>query len=148
MKKLKWWQWALIVVGGLAVVGTLADDPANQPAPALINKYEVIDAQFRKLAGDHTFVMTFNATADPVELEKTVRNHCGAREFCKVFGWTEPEYAPRGFPMTDREVQAQVLSYGINRTSGYEQLSWDCDLFGKQTGVECQSEEETGETAE
>ncbi len=148
MKKLKWWQWTLIVVGGLAVIGSLADDPDKETATLSTSKYEVVDANFRKLAGDDMFVMTFNAKADPVELEKTIRDYCGSRKFCKVMGWTDPEYAPRGFPMTDREVQAQVLSYGINRSTGWEQFLWDCNLFSKQTGVECQSLATTGEPAE
>ncbi len=148
MKKLKWWQWTLIVVGGLTVIGSLADDPDKQAAPLSSSKYEVVDAQFRKLAGDDMFVMTFNAKADPVELEKTIRDYCGAREFCKVLGWTDPEFAPRGFPMSEREVEAQVLSYGINRSTGWEQFFWNCDLFGEQTGVECQTEEVTGGGAE
>lgn len=137
MKKLKWWQWTLIAFFGLAVLGSLIDEPNKSTAVKTTSQYANINAQFTKLVGDDMFAMTFNAQADPTEIEKTVRDHCGTREFCKIFGWTDPEFAPRGFPMTDREVEAQVLSYGINRSTGYEQFSWDCSLFENRNGIDC-----------
>ena len=145
MKKLKWWHWVLIVFAGMFVLGSLVDDPENNTAQTG-SKYEDADAQFRELAGEDMFVMTFNAKADPKTLPTIVRDHCGTRDFCKVFGWTNPEFAPRGFPMTDREEGAQVLSYGINRTTGYEELTWDCEKFGKMEGVICDGEAATEPT--
>lgn len=146
MKNVKWWHWILVMLAVMFVLGSLVEDPKTEQTRTT-STYEAADAEFNPLAGKDMFSIVFGPKVDPAELRKLVRKHCGSREFCKVFGWADPDFAPRGFPMTDREVEAQVLSYGINRTTGYEEFYWDCDKFGKMEGIDCNAADNPAESS-
>ena len=44
----------------------------------------------------------------------------------------DPKYAARGFPTTDREVAAQAFAYSLNRSTGFEQVLWDCKRWKRK----------------
>ncbi len=73
--------------------------------------------------------MVYDPAVAASDLSDIVREECGTRSFCKIMGWTDPAYEPRGFPMTDREVSAMTFSYSLNRDTGYEQVLWNCDIY-------------------
>ena len=143
MSKLKWWHWVLIVFFGLIVLGSLVPSPPNKLAkpgsPAPSPTFADANAKFEPISGDAIFAMTFDAGADPQTLPDLARAQCGKHAFCKVMGWTDPKYAARGFPMTDREVAAQAFAYSLNRSTGFEQSLWDCKRWKRKNKDECLS---------
>lgn len=143
MRKLKWWHWVLIVFFGLIVISSIAaprPDKRPQPgSPALSPTFVDANPKFELIAGDAIYSMTFDAGADPQTLPDIAREHCGKQSFCKVLGWTDPKYAARGFPMTDREVAAEAFAYSLNRSTGFEQTMWDCKRWKRSNRDECLS---------
>lgn len=85
--------------------------------------------EFLPLQGPDTFVMIVDPASPPDSWRGAAKQQCGKREFCKVFAWTDPAEAARALPMTDRELEAQAFSYGINRVTGYDEAEWDCSRF-------------------
>lgn len=81
--------------------------------------------------------MIVPAGVGPVELKASAKEKCGEVEFCKVFGWADRASAARALPMTDAEAESQILSYGVNRASGFETFLIDCDRLPKGDGMEC-----------
>lgn len=143
MSKLKWWHWALIAFGGLVVISAIVSPPPDKkakPGPSASGSTIAdANAKFEPISGDTIFAMTFDAGADPQSLPELARTKCGKRPFCKVMGWTDPKYAARGFPMTDREVAAQAFAYSLNRSTGFEQTMWDCRRWKRKSAEECLS---------
>lgn len=81
--------------------------------------------------------MIVPAGVGPAELKASAKEQCGEVEFCKIFGWADRASAARALPMTDAEAESQILSYGVNRASGYESFAVDCGRFPKAEGIEC-----------
>lgn len=65
------------------------------------------------------------------------KDRCGTASHCTVLGWADPAKAARGLPMTDAEAAAQVFSYSLNRTTGYEQTLWRCTVYPRPNRDEC-----------
>jgi hypothetical protein len=96
-------------------------------------------AEFRSLAGDGIFAMEFDQKAAPDTLPDIARDHCATRDFCNVLGWTDPKFAARGFPMTDREIAQVKFQYTVNRATGLEQALWDCRVWPQTDESMCLS---------
>lgn len=127
MKNIKWWQWILIIVFGIPFVGATISVISGEPVETGTNdRFEAAQAKFDVIGGDGVFAMTFNVKVDPETLPDIAREQCGDRKICKIIGWTDPKFAARAFPMTDREVEAQAFQYTLNRNTGFEQVLWDC----------------------
>ncbi len=137
LKKLKWWQWGLILLFGAGAVGAIIDPPSRPQGAQQASRFEAPNAAIRPVYRDTIFTMTFNEGADPDALPGLAREHCGARSPCQVLGWTDPEFAARGSPMTDREIDHLAFSYSLNRGNGHEQALWDCDRWKRSDRAEC-----------
>lgn len=139
MKNLKWWQWCLIIFIGIPMVGATVDViTGRETSPSTTEtEFEPANAEFNAISGNDVFSMTFNAKADPETLPDIAREQCGKRDFCKVIGWTDPKFTARGFPMTQREVQAQAFQYSLNRNTGFEQMLWDCNQYTRSDKSQC-----------
>lgn len=90
--------------------------PAPPPAAPAISEQ-------RELRPD-MFAVQINSATPREEVEKAARDLCDSRDWCKVLGWVDQDRMPRGFPMTDREVEAQSFSLTINRASGMDEAVW------------------------
>jgi hypothetical protein len=135
-KKLKWWQWALIVFFGTGILGSLVNGPPP-PTAQQTKRFASPDAEFTSIARNSIFAMTFNEHADPDALPDLAREHCGSRSWCQVLGWTDAKFAARGMPMTDREVGQLAFSYSLNRETGYEQALWNCTRWKRPDAAHC-----------
>ena len=83
---------------------------------------------FTPVAND-TYAFAFPAAADPAQVEEAIRRQCAGKDFCKAFGWIDPTRVARGLPMTDREFDAEALSYSLNRQTGLDEARWTCAMF-------------------
>jgi hypothetical protein len=81
-KKLKWWQWALIAFFGTGIIGTIVDGrPPPRAKPT--KSFAAADAEFKPIARDAVFAMTFSEHADPDALPDLAREQCGSRSWAK-----------------------------------------------------------------
>ena len=136
-KKLKWWQWGLIGFFGLALLGAIFPDakPTEFEKQMAAPKFSAADTEFT-LIGRDTYAMVFNRKADPDALPEIARERCRKAQFCQVLGWTDPKFAAGAMPMTDREDDALVFQYSLNRASGHEQTQFNCEVWKRQP-AEC-----------
>lgn len=86
------------------------------------------------------YTVVLQANAKPAEIEMAVRDHCGAREFCQVFGWVDRSRVARAFPMTDRELSGLVFDYKLNRSTGLDRAGFSCRLWPSVPKDQCRSE--------
>jgi hypothetical protein len=106
----------------------------SPPAAENSKSFSSPNAEFTLIGGDAIFAMTFN----PDALPDLARDQCGSMSWCQVLGWSDPKFAARGMPMTDREVGELAFSYLINRSTGYERVLWNCSRW-KKTASDCLS---------
>lgn len=139
MKNIKWWQWCLIIFIGIPMVGATIDVITGRDTSSskIDSGFEPANAKFEAIGGPGIFAMTFKRNADPETLPDIARQQCGSQKICKVIGWTDPNFAARAFPMTDREVEAQAFQYTLNRNTGFEQMLWDCKKYVRSDENEC-----------
>jgi hypothetical protein len=62
--------------------------------------------------------------AEKAAVEEAARDKCTGENICAVMGWTDRAFLPRGYPMTDREVEAQAFAYRVNRNTGLDEAVW------------------------
>jgi hypothetical protein len=138
------WLWiagGVLVIGG---IGSIIDPPkgantteARSVVPKTGPPGAAPQPAFRVIGGPDVFAMITppDMSADAIAL--AAKGQCGRREFCQVHAWASAIDAAQAFPMTDREAAAQVFVYGVNRSTGYEQLLWDCRRFRRRSANEC-----------
>ena len=106
---------------------------------------EPLAADFRSIAGDeNVFAMIIPANASADELPAAAREHCGEREYCRVYGWMTEGDAAKAMPLTDREISTQAFQYAHNRSTGFEQRTWDCERWPRENVDECFTREQGG----
>ena len=71
------------------------------------------------------------------ELVLVSKAKCGAKNMCSIFAWSNEADIARAFPMTDREVEAQVFTYKVNRNTGFDQSLWNCKVYTEKSGDDC-----------
>lgn len=71
------------------------------------------------------------------ELVLVSREKCGQKNMCSIFAWSNETDIARAFPMTDREVEAQIFTYKVNRNTGFDQRLWNCSLYKEKSGDDC-----------
>ncbi len=136
MAKIKPWHWiagsfALIVLLGLSknlfepIAPATADPPAEQP------RVSARFSQVRTIAPD-TYAVVFSSEASRDDVEVEARKRCSGKQWCKVLGWTDPDYVATAMPMTDREVSRQVFALTINRASGLDEAVWSSQSTGTE----------------
>lgn len=98
--------------------------PAAAPSPAAPAPPVAVEFAAKVTLAPQMFSVLIPAGADRAGVERAARDACTGENICSVLGWTNRDYLPRGFPMTDREVEAQAFSYRINRNSGLDEFLW------------------------
>ncbi len=73
-----------------ALINLAVNGPSPRKEEQRPKTFASPDAQFKVIAGDSFFAMTFNADADPDALPDLARERCGTLFRCTVIGWTDP----------------------------------------------------------
>jgi hypothetical protein len=120
---------------GLAVIGAALDpEVGNQNAPGEAQPTAASHADLRAamklVAGEAIFALAIPSGTRPADLEAAAKGQCADRSFCQVYGWQDAANVPAALPMLDREVSALSFRYALNRSTGYEYLTWYCGSVG------------------
>lgn len=115
---------------------TRKDAPPPETGAAASEKAPPAPLKTRQLAGIFSVAVVPN-DADPASFPDLARDACGANEVCQIGLWNDESFAPRGFPMTDREVEAKVFQYNVNRNTGFERSLWNCDVYPQTEQANC-----------
>ena len=62
---------------------------------------------------------------------------CGTRDYCKLFGWTNPLLKPGSEAMTDIQRTAMSFSYLRNEADGFEKALWNCTEYPRDDAKQC-----------
>ncbi|HEV2125700.1 MAG TPA: hypothetical protein VGW38_23345 [Chloroflexota bacterium] len=135
-------RYAVTAVGAALMLAACEAQTDENVVAAAPTEKRPFAADLRSIAGDeNVFAMIVPANASADELAAAAREHCGEREFCRVYGWMTESDAAKALPLTDREVSSQAFQYSHNRSTGFEQLTWDCERWPRENTAECFSRE-------
>lgn len=109
------------------------------------------DAPLAKAVGEPTVVATgeklekdtllvqLDLHAQPDGLPALAEKLCGARKYCKLFGWTNPALLPADGSglMNDRARIGMSFSYLRDRKAGFERALWNCGEFPRSDPAQC-----------
>jgi spore germination cell wall hydrolase CwlJ-like protein len=62
---------------------------------------------------------------------------CGTRDYCKLFGWTNPVLKPGSEAMSDMQRTAMSFSYLRNEADGFEKALWNCTEYPRDDVRQC-----------
>jgi hypothetical protein len=135
------WLWVgagVLVIGG---AGSLIDRPPgsadNVVMPAAKQTPPAPHPTFRVIGGPDVFAMIVPSAMTAEAMALASKAQCGRREFCQVYAWADELHVPAAFPMSDRELASLIFNYRLNRSTGYEQLLWDCRRYPRRDRSEC-----------
>lgn len=131
------WQWVGVVFGGLVILSALSAALGGGGTDSASPDMKVRDARPIGPPGGGFFAVIVTGRKNSDTLTAEARKLCGGRTHCTVMAWTDEDLAGRGMPLTDREADAMVFNYAVNRSSGLEQALWDCDVFARSSASEC-----------
>jgi Cell Wall Hydrolase len=84
-----------------------------------------------------TFLLKVDAKTEPALLADMARSACGARDYCKVMGWTDKSALAKALPLTDAQQAALAFSYLRNRNQNFEKALWNCKTFKRADPKQC-----------
>lgn len=95
-----------------------------------------------------TDAATGNATRDAIYIQLDRRappesfvtlalRLCGAREYCKFMGWTNPVLKPEGDDMSATQRAGMTFSYLRDDKAGFEKALWNCSEYKRDDPRQC-----------
>ena len=112
-----------ILAGAMVLAGCEAGAPATSDAEAAFVSEPV------PLPNGTQFTAVVAEGAQPAAMTAAAQEFCGAKDWCQVMAWREEANVPRQMPMLERESDSIAFSYLMNRSTGYEQILWDCRIW-------------------
>lgn len=129
--RLKWWQWCLVGLGIIVLIGLVAPMEAP-PEPAPLTdpvRFENVRDISPARSPMKFVAVVVPAGVGAIPAETAARKLCDGETHCQVLGFDDTSAKPTAMPMTDREAEALVFSYTLNRSSGHDEAVWKCPRF-------------------
>ena len=89
------------------------------------------------LAQSDSFLILLDRKASPDSYVGLAIATCGARDYCKVLGWSRKEDMPGGFPVDAAASASLSFSFLRNRATGFEKPLWNCTEFKRASYLQC-----------
>ncbi len=106
-------------------------------SPALATPETATAAQTIADPAKGQFLINVSATASTTSLRALAGQMCGARDYCKVLGWTNGSDLPRGFPVSDSQLNSLAFSFLRDRSRGFEKALWNCRIYSAAGSNDC-----------
>lgn len=134
------------VVAVFMIIALSAEPPKPVAKPAMVLLLPTEFREIQKSSVSATYVMIADPRTPVTDFERIAKDKCAGLQFCSVHTWTDKTNAPTVFPMLDREVNASVYSYSVNRHMNHERSLWNCKVYPTVSKDRCaaQIEEEQG----
>jgi hypothetical protein len=87
--------------------------------------------------GGDVFVAIRNSQVSATSFLGDALRACGSRDFCKFMAWTDRRHAPSAYPLTATQSRAMSFTYSRNRTSGIEEVRWNCSQYKGRQPDQC-----------
>jgi len=132
----KIWLGAIAVIAVLAWLFPVGRDPVQTTTFA--------EPKFEKITKGQVYAMLADPAMPAEKYLDYAKAKCVGQEWCKVMGWTDAKNKASAMPMLQREVDAQVFDYTLNRSTDLEQALWNCRVFKGKLPTECLAESAAG----
>jgi Cell Wall Hydrolase len=126
---------ALSPAHGTALPMELALD--SGPSPAIGEPEVKADATAAPGNSRDTLLVVLDRKATAEAFVAYALRVCGTREYCKLFGWTNPVLKPGSEAMSDMQRTAMSFSYLKNEAEGFEKALWNCAEFPRDDVRQC-----------
>ena len=87
--------------------------------------------------GGDVFVAIRNSGVSATSFLGDALRACGSRDFCKFMAWTDQRHAPTTYPLTTNQSRSMSFTYSRNRTTGFEEVRWNCTQFKGRQPDQC-----------
>lgn len=87
--------------------------------------------------GRDTLLVVLDRRAQAEAFTAYALRACGARDYCKLFGWTDPALKPGSEAMSDAQRTAMSFSFLRNTAEGFEKALWNCKEFPRDDKRQC-----------
>lgn len=99
--------------------------PLDEDAASAAKEAKIITA--RKDQGNRDVILVeLEGRASPEAFLTTALRLCGDRDYCKLFGWTNPQLKPQSEAMSDLQRAGMSFSYLRDDVAGFEKALWNC----------------------
>lgn len=102
--------------------------PLDEDLASVAKEANVIAANKEGGARD-TILVELDGRATPESFLTTALRFCGSRNYCKLFGWTNPTLKPHTEAMNDMQRAGMSFSYLRDDMAGFEKALWNCAEF-------------------
>jgi Cell Wall Hydrolase len=83
------------------------------------------------------YILRLDPALDPSQLPILAQQACGARDYCKVLGWSDVKKMPKGFPVPEEQLASMSFSYLRIKGQGFEKALWNCAIFPRTDKKQC-----------
>jgi spore germination cell wall hydrolase CwlJ-like protein len=100
----------------------------------------VVKSEAAAVAGGNsrdTLLVVLDRKATPASFVTYALRVCGTRDYCKLFGWTNPVLKPGSEAMNDMQRTAMSFSYLRDEAAGFEKAMWNCVEFPRDDVRQC-----------
>ncbi len=122
-----------IGVNGLPVAG----QPLTPLSDQIVEKAVATGATTAADQERGQFILRLDPALDPLQLPLLAQQACGARDYCKVLGWSDPKTMPKGFPIAEDKLASMSFSYLRIKGQGFEKALWNCAVFPRPDKKQC-----------
>jgi hypothetical protein len=110
-----------------------ADPFLANAAPIPVNVSATLTPEDRS---KDTFLIHVDPLLEGSALSAMAERACGARSYCKVLAWADPDLMPKGLPIEPQARASMAYSY-IRQSKGLSQSRWNCGLYPQERAANC-----------
>ncbi|TFF09668.1 hypothetical protein EXW72_10080 [Pseudomonas sp. BCA14] len=83
------------------------------------------------------FTMSNPWASDKVYILNTAERFCADKPVCIAHFYLTGTAAPKGFPLSDSEVEVEIATYNKNKNTGLNRILWNCSKFSGVPSSSC-----------
>lgn len=108
----------------------------DEDAVSAAKTAQIISSRSQQAARD-TILVELDPRAAPETYLIMALRLCGERDYCKLFGWTNPHLKAKSEAMTDLQRAAMSFSYLRDDKANFEKPLWNCGEFKRDDNRQC-----------
>ena len=121
---------------GSADIGAMAADHPPVTDAAVAAAISAVVPRQNRMLGD-TILLALERGQSPDSFPALAEAACGARAYCKVMGWSNPQLIPASEAMNDMARASMSFSYLRDENANLERALWNCDEFSRSQQSQC-----------
>lgn len=88
-------------------------------------------------ADNYFFTLSKPWILDKNYINRIAKGFCSNKNICFAHFWEKGKAKPNKFPLTNKEINAQMATYRINKYTKKEVILWSCKHFPGTPNDEC-----------